>query len=91
MRVAAAAFAAILYGLTAQSQSSNEPPRFASDLAFVRQHTSVLVLGDPRGAQIVVAPAYQGRVLTSTTGGEDAPSFGWIGGPRSRRASGSRT
>ena len=79
MRVAAAAFVAILCGLTAQSQSSNETPRFTSDLAFLRQHTTVVVLGDPRGAQIVVAPAYQGRVLTSTTGGENAPSFGWIG------------
>jgi len=30
-------------------------------------------------AQVVVAPEYQGRVMTSTTGGADAPSFGWIG------------
>jgi hypothetical protein len=52
---------------------------FASDLAFLRQHTQPLVLGGPPGAQIVVAPEYQGRVMTSTTGGADAPSFGWIG------------
>jgi len=38
------------------------------------------VLSDPSGAaQVVVAPEYQGRVMTSTTGGTDAPSFGWIG------------
>ena len=54
--------------------------RFATDLAFLRQHSSVVVLADPSGeAQVVVAPAYQGRVMTSTTGGSDAPSFGWIG------------
>jgi hypothetical protein len=53
--------------------------RFAADLEFIRQHTTPILLGDQGGAQIVVAPEYQGRVLTSTTGGDDAPSFGWIG------------
>jgi hypothetical protein len=52
---------------------------FASDLSFLRAHTTVIVLEDGSGAQVVVAPEYQGRVLTSTTGGTDAPSFGWIG------------
>jgi hypothetical protein len=53
---------------------------FDSDLAFLRQHTSIVVLADPpRLARVAVAPAYQGRVMTSTTGGADAPSFGWIG------------
>ncbi|MEO8075389.1 MAG: DUF6786 family protein [Acidobacteriota bacterium] len=54
--------------------------QFASDLAFLRQHTTVVLLADPAsGAQVAVAPGYQGRVMTSTTGGADAPSFGWIG------------
>jgi hypothetical protein len=52
---------------------------FASDLEFLRRHTSVLVLGAAPGGQVVLAPEYQGRVLTSTIGGPDAPSFGWIG------------
>lgn len=63
--------------------------RFESDLAFLRQHTDVLLLTDPSGAgQVAVGPAYQGRVMTSTTGGSDAPSFGWIG--RAAIASGQR-
>jgi uncharacterized protein DUF6786 len=62
--------------------------RFESDVAFLRQHTQVLMLGDPSGAQVVVAPAYQGRVMTSTTGTADRPSFGWIG--RAAIASGKR-
>ena len=54
--------------------------RFASDVAFLQQHTTIVLLADPsRGAQVVVAPGYQGRVMTSTTGGVDQPSFGWIG------------
>jgi hypothetical protein len=52
---------------------------FASDLAFLRSHTSPLLLGDAPGPQVVVAPEYQGRVLTSTIGGDAAPSFGWLG------------
>jgi hypothetical protein len=58
--------------------SSETSGRFASDLAFLRQHTNVVVLTDGT-AQVAVAPQYQGRVMTSTTGGADAPSFGWIG------------
>jgi hypothetical protein len=54
--------------------------RFGSDLAFLREHTPIVVLAESQGAaQVVVAPAYQGRVMTSTTGGADAPSFGWLG------------
>ena len=54
--------------------------QFESDLTFLRQNTDVVVLSDASGlAQVVVAPEYQGRVMTSTTGGADAPSFGWIG------------
>ena len=52
---------------------------FASDLAFLRSHTSPLLLGEAPGPQVVVAPEYQGRVLTSTVGGDAAPSFGWLG------------
>jgi hypothetical protein len=53
---------------------------FESDVAFLRQHTEVVLLADAAGeAQVVVAPGYQGRVMTSTTGGSNAPSFGWLG------------
>jgi hypothetical protein len=53
---------------------------FESDLAFLKEHTKVVLLGtSPGGAQVAVAPEYQGRVMTSTTGGAGAPSFGWIG------------
>ena len=53
---------------------------FESDLAFLQGHTDIILLGDPTSpAQVAVAPGYQGRVMTSTTGGDGAPSFGWIG------------
>jgi hypothetical protein len=66
-------------GPPAQAGEGASTP-FASDVAFLRQHTDLVVLSTPDGAaQVVVAPEYQGRVMTSTTGGSDAPSFGWIG------------
>jgi hypothetical protein len=62
------------------------PATFTEDVAFLKQHTQVVVLGDGPGARIVVAPAYQGRVMTSTADG--TASFGWIG--RDAVASGTR-
>ena len=61
---------------------------FDDDLAFLRKHTDVLVLGanPDRGPRVAVLPAYQGRVMTSTTGGKQAPGFGWIN--RTRIAAG---
>ncbi len=54
------------------------PHGFDDDLAFLREHTEVVVLGDPGGARVAVVPAWQGRVATSTVGGTAAPSYGWI-------------
>jgi hypothetical protein len=52
---------------------------FGADLAFLRQHTDVITLADETGrAQVVVAPAWQGRVMTSTAAGDSGLSFGWI-------------
>ena len=62
-----------------RSDETNVTGAFEADLGFLRQHTDVVVLRDAAGAAVAVAPAYQGRVMTSTTGGTDAPSFGWLG------------
>jgi len=50
---------------------------FGEDVAFLSKHADVVVLssGD---ARVAVTPAFQGRVMTSTTGGDDGPSFGWL-------------
>ena len=49
---------------------------FDEDLAFLRRHVEVVVLGDG-AARVAVVPAWQGRVMTSTVGGPSAPSHGW--------------
>ena len=53
--------------------------RFGDDVAFLRQHTDVIVLsGNDGRAKIAVAPAWQGRVMTSSAEGDGGESFGWI-------------
>lgn len=53
------------------------PSNFGGDVAFLRKHTDVIVLrrGD---AAVALAPAYQGRVMTSTAKGDQGDSYGWL-------------
>ena len=52
---------------------------FGDDLDFLQRHTETVVLSDPQSAaRVVVCPALQGRVATSTTSGAVGPSFGWL-------------
>ena len=52
---------------------------FKEDIDFLTKHSRVVVLSDEDGnAQVAVNPDLQGRVMTSTAGGPDGPSFGWI-------------
>ena len=63
----------------ADSASKFMAGTFGYDLNFLRQyHNDLVVLGDSTGAQIIIAPAYQGRVMTSTAEGNKGISFGWI-------------
>jgi len=54
---------------------------FRDDLEFLKKHTAILLLHDARGARVAVAPAWQGRVMTSTAAGDHGPSLGWIHRP----------
>jgi hypothetical protein len=52
---------------------------FGDDIAFLKKHTELIVLSDKAGqAKVALAPAWQGRVMTSTMGGDAGQSFGWI-------------
>ena len=50
---------------------------YIKDLSFMKEHTEVLELSSPDlpNAKIMIIPAYQGRVMTSTAGEK---SYGWI-------------
>ena len=59
----------------------NRKGTFGFDLQFLKQyHKDLILLGDgsDSGAQIIILPAYQGRVMTSTADGNGGMSFGWI-------------
>jgi hypothetical protein len=60
--------------------TAKNPQTFASDLAFMNEHTNVVLLRDGNAA-VAVVPDYQGRVMTSTYDLDSGPSFGWINRP----------
>jgi hypothetical protein len=52
---------------------------FREDVAFLKRHTSVVVLQDGKtGARVAVCPDLQGRVMTSSARGDSGAGFGWI-------------
>jgi len=60
-----------------ENKLPNTPSNFGDDVAFLKKHTEVVVLrqGD---AAVAVAPAYQGRVMTSSATGDTGTSYGWL-------------
>ncbi len=65
---------------SATSKQEYKEGSFGYDLKFLKQyHKDLVVLGDDTaGAAVIIAPAYQGRVMTSTAAGNDGLSFGWV-------------
>lgn len=52
---------------------------FGQDVDFLAQHTDTIILSSPDGrAKVVLAPKFQGRVMTSTARGDSGTSFGFI-------------
>ena len=67
---------------TPTTMAAGPTSTFGEDLAFLRAHTPVVVLQSPDGrAQLAVAPAYQGRVMTSSAAGESGTSYGYLHRP----------
>ena len=62
------------------TQMNYEKGSFGYDLEFLKVHHKDLVLlrDDSSKAQLIVLPAYQGRVMTSTANGSAGASFGWV-------------
>jgi hypothetical protein len=66
----------------APDRAAGAPGTFRHDVAFLEQHTDVILLtSEDQRAQVAVAPAYQGRVMTSTASGPDGASYGYIHRP----------
>ena len=71
-----AAFASLaVAGTMCQAQEN----RFGDDVAFLNNQGQVVVLSDTAGkSKVAISPALEGRVMTSTAGGDEGSSFGWI-------------
>lgn len=74
----------VIITISCNNQSENKPvaqtfPKgsFSYDLDFLDKFDSIIVL-KAGSARVAVSPKYQGKVFTSTTGGPQDPSFGWI-------------
>ena len=62
----------------ANGGSSIKEMTFSEDVAFLQNHVEVITLGQgERQRQVAIVPAYQGRGMTSTVGGDEAPSH-WL-------------
>ena len=56
-----------------------EQQSFGKDVDFLRKYTDVIVLQDSSGqGKVAVSAALQGRVMTSTSDGDNGLSYGWI-------------
>jgi hypothetical protein len=64
-------------GILCQAQEKEKT--FGDDSAFLVKQTGAVILKSADGqAQVAVIPKYQGRVMTSTSGGDKGRSYGWI-------------
>jgi hypothetical protein len=72
-------FILVVLLMPAPTKSQANAATFGDDIEFLRRRTDVVVLSDSSNqAQVAVAPAWQGRVMTSTAAGTSGASFGWI-------------
>ncbi len=72
--------AAAVFGLAGVFglETRGEEMPYGKVRGFLSEHTRVVELSGERGARVAVCPEWQGRVMTSTCGGDDGPSFGFV-------------
>ncbi|RMF39805.1 MAG: hypothetical protein D6753_12935, partial [Planctomycetota bacterium] len=66
--------------IACSDETGDAARRFADDVAFLQDHTEIVIL-ERGAAAVAIAPAYQGRVMTSTVDRDAGISFGWINRP----------
>ena len=61
-----------------KKETNMQQGTFGYDLEFLRKHHRDLVVLENGDAKLIVLPAYQGRIMTSTAEGNAGASFGWL-------------
>lgn len=51
---------------------------FGQDLEFLKKHVDPIVLDNGDGSQMACVPEWQGRIMTSTSNGDEGDSYGYI-------------
>ena len=59
------------------ADTKGKPMTYAETVAFLKKHTKVVELTDGN-ARVAICPEWQGRVMTSTCGGPNGQSFGFV-------------
>ena len=57
---------------------AQEKSTFGDDRSFLKSHTEIIELSAGENQKVLVAPDWQGRVMTSTCDGNSGQSFGWV-------------
>ena len=60
------------------TETKGEEMSYGEVREFIAKHTNLVELTGPGGARVAVCPEWQGRVMTSSCGGEDGASFGFV-------------
>jgi hypothetical protein len=68
---------AFFFLISCQSSLSFKKGEYGYDLEFLQKHQKVIELVNG-SSRLIIAPQYQGRVMTSTSGGLKGYSYGWI-------------
>ena len=60
------------------AETKGKPMSYGEAREFLAKHTELIELTNADGASVAVCPEWQGRVMTSTCGGMEGLSFGFI-------------
>jgi len=60
------------------AETKGTPMSYGAVRAFLAKHTKLIELTNDDGARVAICPEWQGRVMTSTCGGMEGLSFGFI-------------
>ena len=60
------------------AETKGKPMSYGEAREFLAKHTELVELTNAEGARVAICPEWQGRVMTSTCGGMEGLSFGFI-------------
>jgi len=70
--------AAVAIGAAQGANTKGSFMSYGEAREFLAKHTNLIELTNDAGARVAIAPAWQGRVMTSTCGGLEGPNFGFV-------------